>query len=242
MLLDKGDLSIAMRASISAPGVFAPVDYEGRLLVDGGLVENLPIDVAREMKADILIVSDVSFPLRPREQLDSACRSRIRRWRSWCARMRTAKRRRSVRRTFSSSPPRRWPQPPISPLRVTIRRRGGGARRTRLAALTSATGHIEAYLARRATREPGLPVIKFVRVDPESRRYERTIVAEMQPLVGKPLDLDAVGARITELYGLGISRGWTTRSSSRRGPGQGIRPRGAGAAQILGSELRALRA
>jgi NTE family protein len=58
-------------------------------------------------------------------------------------------------------------------------------------------------MARRATREPGLPVIKFVRVDPESRRYERTILAEMQPLVGKPLDLDQVGARITELYGLG---------------------------------------
>ena len=50
VLLDKGDLSIAMRASISAPGVFAPVEYQGRLLVDGGLAENLPIDVARAMK------------------------------------------------------------------------------------------------------------------------------------------------------------------------------------------------
>src|SRR5579859_7040380 len=72
VLLDKGDLSIAMRASISAPGVFAPVDFEGRLLVDGGLAENLPIDVARDMRADILIVSDVSFPLQGRERLDSA--------------------------------------------------------------------------------------------------------------------------------------------------------------------------
>src|SRR5450631_1227458 len=46
VLLDKGDLAIAMRASISAPGVFAPVEYQGRLLVDGGLAENLPINVA----------------------------------------------------------------------------------------------------------------------------------------------------------------------------------------------------
>src|SRR5271165_59977 len=61
----------------------------------------------------------------------------------------------------------------------------------------------DTYLARRATRQPGLPTIRFVRVDPESKRYEKTIVAEMQPLIGKPLDLDAVGARITELYGLG---------------------------------------
>jgi NTE family protein len=59
------------------------------------------------------------------------------------------------------------------------------------------------YLARRASREPGLPAIKFVRVDEQSKRYEKTILAEMQPLVGKPLDVDAVGERITTLYGLG---------------------------------------
>src|SRR5216684_2724749 len=72
VLLDKGDLAIAMRASISAPGLFAPVETQGLLLVDGGLAENLPIDVARQMRADILIVSDVSFPLQPRSALDSA--------------------------------------------------------------------------------------------------------------------------------------------------------------------------
>ncbi len=60
-----------------------------------------------------------------------------------------------------------------------------------------------AYLARRATREPGRPLIQFVRVDRQSKRYEKTIVAEMQPLLGKPLDLDQVGKRITDLYGLG---------------------------------------
>jgi NTE family protein len=59
------------------------------------------------------------------------------------------------------------------------------------------------YLARRAAREPGLAPIQFVRVDHQSKRYEKTILAEMQPLVGKPLDPDQVGARITELYGLG---------------------------------------
>src|SRR5277367_6233992 len=72
VLLDKGDLAVAMRASMSAPGVFAPAEMQGQLLVDGGLAENLPIDVARAMHADVLIVSDVSFPLQPRTALDSA--------------------------------------------------------------------------------------------------------------------------------------------------------------------------
>ena len=47
VVMDSGDLVTAMRASMSAPGVFAPAQREGRLLVDGGLVENLPIDTAR---------------------------------------------------------------------------------------------------------------------------------------------------------------------------------------------------
>ena len=72
VLLERGDLAIAMRASMSAPGVFAPVELNGRLLVDGGLAENLPINVARSMHADVLIVSDVSFPLQARASLDSA--------------------------------------------------------------------------------------------------------------------------------------------------------------------------
>ncbi len=71
VILDHGDLTTAMRASLSAPGVFSPVESEGRMLVDGGLSSNLPIDVAREMGVDILIVVDCGFPLLERGKLDS---------------------------------------------------------------------------------------------------------------------------------------------------------------------------
>src|SRR6186713_987586 len=71
VVLDHGDLTTAMRASLSAPGVFSPVDSEGRMLVDGGLSSNLPVDVAREMGVDILIVVDCGFPLLERGKLDS---------------------------------------------------------------------------------------------------------------------------------------------------------------------------
>ncbi len=71
VVLDRGDLTTAMRASLSAPGVFAPVETEGRMLVDGGLSSNLPIDVAREMGVDVLIVVDCGFPLLERGKLDS---------------------------------------------------------------------------------------------------------------------------------------------------------------------------
>src|SRR5688572_8893060 len=71
VVIDHGDLTTAMRASLSAPGVFSPVDFEGRMLVDGGLSSNLPIDVARQMGVDILIVVDCGFPLLERGKLVS---------------------------------------------------------------------------------------------------------------------------------------------------------------------------
>jgi NTE family protein len=71
VVLDHGDLATVLRASMSAPGVLAPVEVGDRLLVDGGLVDNLPVGLARSMGVDVLIVVDVSFPLATREDLQS---------------------------------------------------------------------------------------------------------------------------------------------------------------------------
>jgi NTE family protein len=71
VVLDSGDLTMAIRASMSVPGVFAPARVDGRLLVDGGLIGNLPIDVMKEMGVDIIIAVDVEFPLYKSEELVS---------------------------------------------------------------------------------------------------------------------------------------------------------------------------
>jgi len=63
VVLDKGDLATAIRASMSFPGMFTPVEIDGRRLVDGGVLRNLPVDVALEMGADVVIAIDVSSPL-----------------------------------------------------------------------------------------------------------------------------------------------------------------------------------
>src|SRR6202790_1004221 len=206
VLLDKGDLAIAMRASISAPGVFAPVDYQGRLLVDGGLAENLPISVARAMNADILIVSDVSFPLQARAQLDSAL-SISNQMLAILVRKDSDRQRRSlnpqdvlIEPVLGSTTSTDFTTTP-----GTIVRGEEAARRAaeKLAALGVGDADYRVYQARREARVPGLFPIEFVRVDKESKRYEATIMAEMQPLIGKPFSVDQVGSRITKLYGLG---------------------------------------
>ena len=60
VVLDQGDLARSVRASCSIPGIFQPVKLHGRMLVDGGVVDNIPIDVARERGADIVIAVDIS--------------------------------------------------------------------------------------------------------------------------------------------------------------------------------------
>lgn len=60
VVLDKGSVVKAVHASSAIPGVFEPVRHQGRLLVDGGVTDNIPIGVAREMGADIVIAVDIS--------------------------------------------------------------------------------------------------------------------------------------------------------------------------------------
>lgn len=60
VVLDRGDVARAVRASSAIPGVFEPVEHEGRLLVDGGVVANLPVKIARELGADVVIAVDVT--------------------------------------------------------------------------------------------------------------------------------------------------------------------------------------
>ncbi len=62
VVLGEGDLSSAMRASMAIPGAFAPVIDGDRVLADGGLMRNLPIDVARELCADVVIAVWMTSP------------------------------------------------------------------------------------------------------------------------------------------------------------------------------------
>jgi NTE family protein len=67
-----GDLAVALRASMSVPGAFAPVEVGDWLLVDGGITRNLPVDVARESCADVIIAVDVDSVPPSDDELRSA--------------------------------------------------------------------------------------------------------------------------------------------------------------------------
>lgn len=70
--LKSGSLAKAMRATMAIPTVFSPVEWGDSLLVDGGMSNNLPVDVVQKMGADIVIAVDVGSKLKNRQDLNSA--------------------------------------------------------------------------------------------------------------------------------------------------------------------------
>src|SRR5207249_10654460 len=63
VLLDHGSLATAMRASMSIAGAFPPVELEGKKLVDGGAVANVPVRIAKQLGAERIIAVDITSPL-----------------------------------------------------------------------------------------------------------------------------------------------------------------------------------
>ncbi len=72
VVLDRGNLALVMQASMSIPGALKPVEIDNKLLADGGIVNNLPIDIALKMGADVIIAVDISDKLKPKSELNSA--------------------------------------------------------------------------------------------------------------------------------------------------------------------------
>lgn len=72
VVLNRGNVAQAMRASMSVPGALAPVEIDGRLLVDGGIANNLPIDQARKLCGDVIIAVNIATPPLKRADLNSA--------------------------------------------------------------------------------------------------------------------------------------------------------------------------
>lgn len=207
VLMRSGDLVTAMRASISAPGVFSPAQRDGRLLVDGGLVENLPIDPARQMNVDVLIVVDVSFPLYSRDELASPLEVTNQAF-AIMIRSRTQEQRAKLKPTdiVIDPPLGRFASADFARVPQALRAGEQGARdaRPRLDELALSRDDYASYLASRNPRTTTAPTIEFVRADKQSTDYSRLVEATMSDVVGKPLDAQMMQQQLSSLYALDL--------------------------------------
>jgi NTE family protein len=206
VMMRSGDLTTAMHASMSAPGVFAPTERDGRLLVDGGIVENVPIDAARAMGVDVLIVVDVGTPLLKRDKLSSVP--------AISNQMLAILIQRNAREQLAKLGAQDvLIEPPLGDTsafdfgivkRVIVTGEvAGHAAEQRLAALSVSPEEYERYVATRDRDRSSPPRIDFVKIQEGSERYSNRLDRLFKDVIGKPLDPDAVARHITTVYGEG---------------------------------------
>jgi len=203
-VLADGDLTESMRASMSAPGVFAPVELNGRLLVDGGLVENLPVDVAKEMGVDIVIAVDVGSQPVDRRELNSALAVSNQMLTIMMQRETDRQRELLVDGDVLIEPQfgvMRSVDFTVIDRTIALGIDGARGQATRLAALRVDDAQWRQFVAARAAAKPELPEVRFVRVDAKSGRYRDRIETELAPVVGKRLDPGTLEQRMSRLYG-----------------------------------------
>jgi NTE family protein len=206
-VMAEGDLPLAMRASMSAPGIFAPVVVDGHTLVDGGLSGNVPVEAIRQMDVDVIIAVDVEFPLYPAEELESAL--------DITAQMLTILIRKETRRQLES----------LDEDDILIRPDLGDFGSTNFAEITKAVepGAVAArdaagalhryavseaayrqYQARRTISREQTYVFDFVRVIDEGPLSDRVLESRLRTQPGEEVTDRGLAADAARLYGLDL--------------------------------------
>ena len=207
VVFDSGRLYQAMRASMSVPGMFAPVEIDGRILGDGGLVNNLPVDLVRAMGADIVIAVNIGTPLMSRDQLQSVV--------GYASQMLNILTEQNVRAQLATLKPTDILISPdlgnltfidfaAAPKFVEIGEKAAEAVRTQLAALSDSPERYAAFERKLKVLPDKLPEkLDFVTV--EGTRYANPEVLEeqMRTKPDEPFKLSTLESDLARLYGRG---------------------------------------
>lgn len=208
VVLSDGSLITAMRASMSVPGGMAPVHLGDRQLVDGGLVRNLGVDVARSMGADIIIAVNLGTPLMKPEQITSVL--------SVTGQMINILTEQNVRRSLAELTPRDILVEPelgdfsagdFDHLPKTIPIGEAAARKVadRLRALSLPA---EQYAALRMQQGPAstdamITEVDVIRVEGTNRINPQVVLQSMRTEAGKPIERETLDLDLRRIYGRG---------------------------------------
>jgi NTE family protein len=189
--LSGGDLAIALRSSMSVPGVFSPIERDGRILGDGGLVNNLPVDLARSHGAEVVLAVNVGTPLSGRETLGSVL--------GLTAQMINILTEQNVQRSIASlSAKDVLIRPDLQRLgagdfdkAAELMARGQAAAGAMVKRLAAWSLEPQAYAAwRRSTASPATPrlALSFVTLEGSGLTDVQRLEAQLQSRVGQPFD------------------------------------------------------
>ena len=206
VVIGSGNLSDAIRASMSIPGVYAPVSRDGKLLVDGGVANNLPVSVAQQWGADVIIAVDITDPLMNQDDLENAF--------TVVGQLTTLLTRRNTERQLERLSDRDvlirpklgelssadfYQAAPFFELGATEARRHAVA----LNALALSGADWTAYRDRLARESMKPSVIRQIRIEGGDRLADDFIRSRISQAIGEPLDTERLERDLKRIYGLG---------------------------------------
>lgn len=205
VVLSHGDIAVAMRASMAVPGAFAATEIDGRTLVDGGITNNLPISVVRDMGADIVIAVDISTPLMKPEEVRNVLKI-TEQLAGIMTRTNTEQQIASLTDKdvliipdlgdITSADFKRAKEA------IATGRTAADAKRPELARLSLPAADYQAHLAARGRPAAETPVVAFVRIENNSRLSDGMIRERLHVREGEPLDIARLEQDIGNIYGL----------------------------------------
>lgn len=196
-----GSLGLAMRATMSLPGVFSPVRTPDAIYADGGLLDNLPVDVAKQMGADItLAIYLQTAPIKPTERLTSV--GVLGRGISV---MIAANELRSMQQAdiLVSVPLQDFTSLDYSKSKALIQK-GYDAAQSKAAILEKLSvddATWQQYLTQRSSRIRTLPVPKYIEVNGIPEKDAQQIKKQLEPDIGKPINPDLLARQLTTISG-----------------------------------------
>ena len=198
-----GSLSLALRSTMSLPGIFTPVRTKDAIYADGGLLQNIPVEVAKEMGADLtLAIHLAEAPVLPNASLSSfsVLGDSI-------AVMISANELLSMEKAdiLVSVPVQKWSALSFDDADAIIKAGYDAAAAKSKVLMTLAVDDAtwNQYLADRAARRRTNPVPTFIAVDGVNGNLSRRVEEQMAGVVGKPLDFDQLDQDIMHLKGFG---------------------------------------
>ncbi len=207
VVFDSGDLPRAMRASMALPGVFAPVEWGGRLLVDGGIIDNLPVEAARSMGAQRLIAVDIGTPPMRREEIQDLL--------GITSQMVALLTQRFIDDALASLTPQDLLiQPDLGKLTsasfdagdelVRLGREQALRQAEQLRAYSVPEAEYQAWRARQRRQQAPLPIVTGIEVEGCQDVDPQLIRNRIQQPIGAPLDINALKRSLEKAYGLDL--------------------------------------
>ncbi len=210
IVLDHGSLPIALQATMAIPGVFSPIEMDGKILAsDGGLLNNVPTDVTEQMGPDVVIAVDIGTPLAKREELNSLG--------GVLSQTIGVMMNESIKRNLD---PNLHPKlkviiaPELKEFTtfdfksaneiIELGYQGAEAKATELLKYAVSEEEWQRHIqARRARMKEVLPVPEFVKVTGVSAHEEKNISGVLQKHLNKPVDTSAIAMDLNRIWGQG---------------------------------------